>query len=133
MKNFLNYLDEKSVMLTAAVFAFLSPVFAFMALTGLMVALDYFTGIRAAQKRGETICSTRRKDTVTKTIVYFSALLISHGCELIFEFPYLLKITGAFIAYTELTSIDENYYEISGKRLFSFLKEKLNMNKNNEK
>ena len=129
----MNWIKEKSLIIGTYFVAFFTPVIPFMLLTGAVISLDYFLGIKAAKKRGEVICSQRRKDTITKGIAYQSALIIAHGCELLFEIPLLLKIVGGFVIYTEITSIDENYKTIYGKSLFKIILDRFPKMNSNEK
>ena len=128
-----NYIREKTIVILGGVMAFMIPLIPFMALCGFMILVDMITGVKAAKKKGLEITSRRRKDTVTKGIVYMSALIISHSCVLLFKIPVpMLEITGGYIVYTELTSIDENYFTLTGKKLFYHLKKVLNTNSNPE-
>lgn len=124
------FLYKKSTFLIAYIIAFLTPVFPFFVLTGAVITLDAFTGVKASIKKGEQFSSKRLKDTVTKGLVYQSALLIAHICDVVFKLNFCLTVIGGWIVFTELKSIDENYFVISGKRIFKEIINRLpNMHK----
>lgn len=124
-------MKEKGIVLIGGFIAFFTPVIPFMALCGFVVLVDMILGVKSAKKKGIEITSRRRKDTVTKGVMYMSALIISHSCVILFKLPVpMLEITGGFIIYTEITSIDENYYTLTGRKLFSHLKKVLKTNSN---
>ncbi len=128
------FLYKKIEAILSFVIAICTPAAPFMILTGGVVLLDAITGVKASLKRGEVFSSKRLKDTVTKTLVYQLALLIAYGIDLVFEIGIILKVLGAFIVYTELKSIDENWFTISGNRLFKNVINKIpNMNKEQNK
>ena len=126
-------IKEKFIIYLGGVSIFFMPIIPFMALTGFVVMLDMWIGIRASKRLGIPITSRRAKDTITKGIVYASALIVFHACEVLFKLPIpMLEVTGGLIVYTELTSIDENYHALTGKKFFAQLKRFLKTNSNPE-
>lgn len=81
-------------------------------------------GVAAAVKRKRYI-TAKAFDVVVKSIYYFSAIGVSHWIENLFDLGLALKITAGYIAFIELSSIDENYYKMTGKRLFKYIIDKL--------
>lgn len=97
-----------------------------MITVGFLVLGDLVTGIWAAVKRGEPFSSAKLRQTVTKTLGYQLAIVLSYVTEsqLMPEIP-VLKVVAGLIASTELVSALENLASITGvplgeavKRLF---------------
>lgn len=115
-----------SVKLTAWVALFLAPAKVTMITVGFLVLGDLITGIWASVKRGETFSSAKLRQTITKTLGYQLAIVLSYVTEsqLMPEIP-VLKVVAGLIASTELVSALENLASITGvplgeavKRLF---------------
>ena len=122
--NFLgDWILSKLILFLAWVIVYISPLVPFMLVITAFVSLDYLTGIQASKKRNLPITSKRRKDSITKTLAYQATLMTAYLVEKTFipEFP-VLKLVAGFIAFVEVTSIDENVKIITGK---SVLKEML--------
>lgn len=102
------------------------PTVQFILLVGFFIAADTITGVIAALKRGEEFKSSRFRDVVSKYLVYGTAVLVAHVLQMQFfpDFP-AMKIIAGLIAYSELMSIDENIYSITGVSLFKFFLKKL--------
>ena len=102
------------------------PTVQFLLLVGFFIVADTITGVIAALKRGEEFSSKRFRDVISKFMVYGVAVLVAHVLQMQFfpEFP-AMKIIAGLIAYTELMSIDENIYSITGVSLFKFFLKKL--------
>lgn len=117
------WIIAKLIIFFAWVVVYCAPLVTSMIVVTVFVAMDYLTGIQASKKRNLPITSKRRKDTVTKTLAYQATLISAHLVEKHFlpEFP-VLKLVAGFVAYVEVTSIDENVKIITGK---SVLKEML--------
>jgi len=100
-------------------FTYFAPIFGVMFGIGLLVVIDFITGIMAAKKRGETIRSNKMKPTISKGIIYMFAIIVAHIFEKNFSLGYdAVKIVGGLIALIELKSFDENIKDITGKSLF---------------
>jgi hypothetical protein len=106
--------------------SFFMPIKGLLALTGLLIALDFITGIVAAKKRGETIQSSRMKHTAVKCFTYQMAILTGFIIEQKFipELP-VVRLVSAVIGMTELKSILENLESLSGVSFVSLITEKL--------
>lgn len=104
--------------------AFFSPTYEYLFFIGCLVSLDTFMGVAAAVKRKRYI-TAKAFDVVVKSIYYFSAIGVSHWIENLFDLGLALKITAGYIAFIELSSIDENYFKMTGKRLFKYIIDKL--------
>ncbi len=102
---------------------FLAPAKTTMIAVGFLVFGDLLTGIWAALKRGEKFNSAKLRATVTKTIGYQLAILLSYVTEsqLLPEIP-VLKVVAGLIASTELVSALENLASITGVPLGEVVK-----------
>lgn len=94
---------------------FLAPAKTTMVAVGFLVLGDLLTGIWSSLKKGERFNSARLRDTVTKTLGYQLALILSYVTETILlpEIP-VLKVVAGLIASTELVSALENLASITG-------------------
>lgn len=113
--------------LTISAIAVLAPVHSILIVTGILIVLDFITGIWAAYKREEKIKSARMRDSVTKMVIFQVAVISGFLME-----KYMLdnsipvsKIVAGVIAATEGLSLFENLNTISGKNVFGALIEKL--------
>lgn len=98
---------------------YFSPILGVLFGIGVLVVIDFITGIMAANKRGEAIRSNKMKPTITKGIVYMFAIIVAHVFEKHFSIGYdAVKIVGGLIALIELKSFDENIKDITGSSLF---------------
>lgn len=107
-----------------AVFA---PIKAVIAVTGVLIMADTLTGMAAARKRGEKISSAGLRRTVTKSLVYLTAVCMGFLVEkyMIDEFMPISKIVSGVISLVELKSILENLDVINGGSLFKSVIQKL--------
>lgn len=116
-----------AVKLAAWVGLFLAPAKATMIAVGFLVIGDLVTGIWAAVKRGETFSSAKLRQTITKTLGYQLAIVLSYVTEsqLLPEIP-VLKVVAGLIASTELVSALENLASITGVPLADGVKKLFN-------
>lgn len=120
-------MKEFATSLVISAVAVLAPIHSIIIVTGILIVLDFITGIWAAYKREEKIKSARMRDSVTKMVIFQVAVISGFLME-----KYLLdnsipvsKIVAGVIAATEGLSLFENLNTISGKNVFSVLIEKL--------
>lgn len=121
---FINHFAEVTI---PFIVAFIMPLPLYIVCIGFIVMADYFTGIQAAKKRKERISSDKRFRSVPKFIIYGMLVIIARFMETIFleGFP-ATQLTAAFVCYVELTSIDENIKDITGKHFLKGIIDKLN-------
>ena len=102
-----------SIISIAAVFA---PIKAILLVTGVLIAADLITGILAARKRGEQIKSAGLRRTITKVLVYNSAVMLGFLMEkyMLEGFIPVSKIAAGLIFIVEGKSIFENLDVING-------------------
>lgn len=122
MNNFFYYFLNKIYIIIFLLISFFSPTGIWLGLIGFMVISDMFTGVIAASKQNIKIQSKRLSNTIYKTLIYFTSILLSFLIEYVFDLDIpIMKIVGAIIASVELKSIDENLKIILGVSIFDFL------------
>lgn len=104
--------------------AFLAPIGTVGAAIGFLLFIDIATGIWASFKEGKAVTSDRFGRSVTKSLVYLIALVVSHVAELyVFEGSIpIVKVVAGLIAGSELISIGENLTRVSGLNFRSLFK-----------
>ena len=109
--------------ISVACVTFFLPIFPAMIAVGILIFIDTLTGIIAAKKTGETITSKKMGGCITKSIVYQLLIISAHLCEtfLFAQIPFV-KISLAFLAMTEFTSVSENFEKSTGKNLLKYIK-----------
>lgn len=126
------FLSKYFLAFLVSVSAFLVPIKPYLVVVGLAISLDVIIAVAVAIKiQGkEGFQSKRLKDTIAKSIIYFTALLLARGIELAFGVEFVMKVVAGIMLATELRSIDEKYYKLYQKSLFGWMIDKLpNMNK----
>lgn len=114
---------KASLLSMAAIFA---PIQSLLMTTGIMIFIDFITGVLAAKKRGEPITSAGFRRSLTKIFVYEAALMLAFLAETYMSdiLPFV-KMAAAMISIVELKSIYENLNGISGEDLLKGLIDKL--------
>ncbi|MBN9160863.1 MAG: hypothetical protein BGO98_29475 [Myxococcales bacterium 68-20] len=112
------------VMFALGLFA---PIQATALALGFLVVIDVITGVWASVKAGQRVTSDRFGRTVTKSLVYLTAIFVAHVAELyVFEdLVPITKVVAGFVGSTELLSIYENLTRISGMDFRKLVIEKL--------
>lgn len=113
--------------LLISLLAVFAPIKAVILVTGLLISVDTITGMLAARKRGEKISSAGLRRTVTKSLVYLTAVCMGFLVEkyMIEGFVPISKIVSGVISLVELKSILENLDVINGGSLFKAVIQKL--------
>lgn len=103
---------------------FFAPIYPAMVAVGILIIIDTMTGVIAAKKNGEAITSKKLGGAITKSLVYQLLIVSAHLCELYLfaQIPFV-KISLAFLAMTEFTSIAENFQKTTGKNFIKYIKE----------
>jgi len=117
----------KSAELIAPLFLFFAPVQGILIGLGALLAGDFITGCLASRKKGQPITSTRMKDTVTKSALYLTVILVGHTVQILMcpNFP-LNNLAAYFIATVELKSIWENMGTVIGINAWNYIKQVIN-------
>ena len=94
----------------AAVVLVLSPIQATMITVGVLITADLITGIIAAWKRGETIQSSKLRNTIIKMVIYQLAIISAFLLEtfILKSGDIIVKVVAGTIGITEFKSIIEN-------------------------
>lgn len=115
---------EALVISAVAVFA---PIKATVLTVGVLVISDLVFGMWAAKKRGEKLTSAGMRRTVSKGVIYQSAIILAFLVE-----KYLIdgaipfsKIIAGMIGTVELKSLLESLEAINGTPIFTTLISKL--------
>ena len=94
---------------------YLAPVKDIMIAVSILVVLDFITGIMSARKKKIKITSRRFRQTISKTFVYQSTVIVAMVLE-----KYLMpgipaiKVVSTLIAITEIKSFFENVEILTG-------------------
>lgn len=118
---------ELSKALLVSILAVFAPIQALVIITGLLIAVDTLTGILSARKRGERISSAGLRRTVTKSLVYLTAVCMGFLVEhyMISDIIPISKIVSGLIACVELKSILENLDHLNGSSIFKKIIDRL--------
>jgi hypothetical protein len=113
MKNFLQGLIVSAL-------ATLAPIKAVLLTVGVLILSDFISGVLAANKRGEKISSAKMRNSITKCLVYQSAVITGFLVQtyLLQGFLPIVNIVASLIGLTELTSFYENLNVIKGGNIF---------------
>ena len=108
----------------AAIFA---PAKGMLLTSLLLIIIDLITGIMAARKSGEPITSSGIRRTVSKLLIYESAIVLAFLVQTYMTgdtVPVSNIVTG-MIGLTELTSILENMNTIGGGAILKAIIDKI--------
>jgi len=119
----------------AGLLSFFLPIQKLLLATGILVTADIITGIIAAKKRGEAINSKKMGASVTKTLLYFIAIILAHIMENNFFIggEQLSKATASIFAVIEFKSNLENISSATGIDLIDKLKQFIETNRKTKK
>lgn len=120
MKTFLHGLLVSAV-------AALAPIKAVIITVGILILCDLITGVIAALKRKEKVSSAKLRNSVTKCLVYQTAVITGFLVQvnLLQDFIPIVNIVASLIGLTELTSLYENLNVIYGSNIFNRVIEQL--------
>lgn len=115
---------QTKVWLLAAISIFL-PIKELMLTIGFLVGADMVVGIWKSLKVGQPIRSRRMSDTITKMLLYQLAIVSGFLIEkyIITDILPIAKLIGSVIAIIEFKSIVESIEAVTGKNLWSKIKE----------
>lgn len=109
-------MKETLLKLALATLLVFAPIKSALVVVMLLVAVDLWSGIWAAKKRGDKITSTGLKRTVVKLLVYEGVITLTYLVEHFLTGPFLplVNIMAGYIGITELKSVLENIEEVTG-------------------
>jgi uncharacterized membrane protein len=123
-----NSIKAALVILITSIWQFLMPIGDFIFVISFLLTVDLWTGIKAAQKRGEKITSKGFRRTVTKIGIYALAIILTQYLKVTFIKDLdvnLARSVALFIVTIELKSIDENIEELTGVSIISKILSKI--------
>jgi len=100
---------------------FLSPIISTLIFVGFLVVSDWITGV-AKSIKNKQFDSDRALRKMWVSTGYLFALLVARSVEMYFneQIPVIIP-TVAIIATSELQSIRENIFELTGVDIFKFI------------
>lgn len=110
-----------------SILGFVGPIKALVIAATALVLCDTLSGIFAARERSERITAAKLRRTVTKLLVYTSAIVSGLAAQVLIPdlgFP-MAKIIAAAIGVVEIKSVLENVGVITGMSVFKTLLDKL--------
>jgi hypothetical protein len=113
--------------IVVASLAALAPIHAILVSVGVLILADFFTGILAARKRGEKITSAAMRRTVSKIVIYQTAVITGFLLEhyLLDSIVPVAKLVAGVIGLVEFKSILENSNTVLGQDIFKMVLLKL--------
>lgn len=109
----------------SACVAFLAPVSWWLCACGFMVLADFITGCWASRIRGEMWSSIRFRDSIYKCGSYMFVIICARVFESVLpswmESAELARLFAGAIAGIEFYSVLENFYKMTGNRVFYVL------------
>lgn len=122
----MKYLENTLSQILPFIIMLISPIKAAMIAISVIVIIDTVTGTIAAKKRGEQLTSNGFKRVIVKTVIYQISIITALITEkyLIDSMP-VQKVVIGLLTVTELKSIFENFYTITGLDLFKNIIDKL--------
>lgn len=120
--------------LSIAVMAALAPIKPVMITVGILIISDLITGLWAAKKRGETITSAALGRTVSKMVVYQTAVVTGFLLQkyLLADAIPIVNIVGGIIGMVEFKSFIENANTIIEGDIFKEILKKLGSKNDSE-
>jgi holin family protein len=114
-------------MLIISLIAIFAPIQALILTTGVLVILDLIVGVMSASKQGEKITSSGLRRTVSKLLIYETAIMLGFLVEIYMTGGLIpiSRIAGTMIGITELKSIMESLDSLNGSPLLATLISKL--------
>lgn len=105
-----------------------APLKATIIVVMVLTLIDFVTGVRAAQKRGEAITSGGFKRTIFKILGYELVVMLGFLVEqyMTGDMVPVTKVLAGLIGITELKSVIENLQDVTGVPLSQLLLKKLN-------
>ena len=108
----------------SAIAGFFAPIQMLIVWTAVFVLIDLVSGVWAAKKRGELLTSRKLRKTIDKIAWFSLAIVLAFILDvkiLTFAALYLANGTAGLCCGTELYSIFENAYQITGNNVFWML------------
>ena len=117
-------LDKVWAYAIAGIVGFFEPLWVLMLWFLIFVACDTVTGVWASVKERKIITSNQLRKTIVKLMMYSMTIVLCHAIDvsmIVFVDIGLAKLVAAVICGIELYSILENFYRITGNKVFKTL------------
>ena len=117
-------LDKVWAYAIAGIIGFFEPLWVLMLWFLIFVACDTVTGVWASVKERKIITSNQLRKTIVKLMMYSMTIVLCHAIDvsmIVFVDIGLAKLVAAVICGIELYSILENFYRITGNKVFKTL------------
>lgn len=112
--------------LIIAAMAYFAPIQGIVHCVLIFILLDFLTGVYASYTKNKPIVSNRLRKTIEKFVFYTTAIVMGHIFTVeIVHWANLAQVIAGFIATTELISISENIFKITGLNIVKVIKETL--------
>lgn len=107
----------------SSLIAFFEPIGVLLLWLFIFVMIDMVTGMIASSCEGKIITSKKWGKTIVKLFMYSTTISLLHGIDVdMLILPIgLAKICSTLICGIELYSILENFYRITGNKVFRIL------------
>ena len=106
------------------ILGFLEPLGVLILWLLIFIVVDLVTGVHASLLEGERMSSHGLQKTVLKFVMYSTAVFLLQGIDqymIVFANCGLANIGATLICGIELYSILENFYRITGNKVFKIL------------
>ncbi len=116
-------LVEWGAITLAAGWALLLPIQGLMLALGTLIGADFITGVWKSAKKRKKITSRGWRRTIGKSAIYLVAVIAGFACDYIVqnETPIIARTVSLAIALTEIKSIMENFYAVTGINLLQLV------------
>ena len=109
---------------------FILPIGHYMAMTIVLILVDFGTGIAAARHRGEALRSRGFARSILKIGLYCGTIIISHGMDTVFFAPKglgfgLVWIVAGLIGLSEFKSNLENVSTVTGLNIWAEIADRI--------
>lgn len=106
--------------------ALLVPIQGIMLALGALVVADFVTGVWKSIRKRHPITSRGWRSTIGKIAIYLVAVIAGFACDYIInnDTPIIARAISVAIALTEIKSIMENFYAVTGINLVKLVVDK---------
>ena len=104
--------------------AYFSAIHGMIILVLIFVIADFCSGVYASYIEKKPIISSKLRKSLEKFVIYGISIMLAYGFQKeVADWTNLGAIVAGFIAVTELLSIYENVYRITGINLVTYIKD----------
>lgn len=111
--------------LWTSILSFLAPIGWWLGACAFMVLADFITGCWGARKRGEVWSSNKFRNSISKIGAYLFVIICARVVESVLpayvEYAEFTRLIAGLIVGVEFYSVLENFYKITGYKVFYIL------------